>query len=405
MNNKKIIQLIICLILVASVLCTLLFAGNESGTNTEAEQHFQRANELHINDDYDAAIAEYEAVIQLSPNSKIAQNAQYWIGQLYFEIRQFDAALSSFQKLLDDYPASTIIPSTRTMIERVQQAKLKESLFEAVTKGDIEQVKKLISEGADVNAENSRIYNRTPLHIAAYEGHKDIAELLISIGADIGAKDIEGCTPIYWAVVRGNKEIVDLLITADADVSDAPIFSVMSARNSNRDIVELLIKAGANVPPLQLAAYRGNLQEVSRLLQEGIPVDSQNDFIGTALHTAAAGDQLKVAELLISRGADINANLKNDLGPTPLHIAVNRSHLDMAEFLIGKGAEVNADDDGNITPLHHAAWNGNLDIAKLLISNGADINMKNNSGATPLITAASRRRKEMSRLNIAPPQR
>ena len=129
MNNKKIIQISVCLVLVASILCTLLFAGNESGTNTEAEQHFQRANELHISADYDAAITEYEAVIQLSPNTKIAQNAQYWIGQLYFEIRQFDAALTAFQKILNEYPASTIIPSTNTMIERVQQAQKKVRRF------------------------------------------------------------------------------------------------------------------------------------------------------------------------------------------------------------------------------------------------------------------------------------
>ena len=308
MNNKRSISLTICWILVVVLgLCLLSFADNESGTNIKAEQHFQKANELHILADYDAAITEYETVISLSPNNKIAKNAQYWIGQLYLESGQFDAALTAFQKLLDEYPASMIIPSTKLMIERVQQAKKSESLFEAVKKGDVERIKKLISEGADVNAKSNRIYNRTPLHIAAYEGHTHVVELLLSIGADIMAKDNEGCTPMYWAAVRGNKRIVELLITAGVDIGDMSIFSVMTARNSNREIAELLVKAGAKVPPLQLAAYRGNLQEITRLLQEGPDVDSRNDFPGTALHTAVAGGQQQVAAFLISRGADVNA--------------------------------------------------------------------------------------------------
>ena len=141
MNNKKLISLSICWILVALPgLCVLSFAGNESGTNTEVEQHFEKANELRKLADYDAAIAEYEIVISLSPNSKIAQDAQYWIGQSYFGAGQFDAALAAFQKLLDEYPASTIIPSTKLMIERVQRAKKNISLFEAARDGDIEQV-------------------------------------------------------------------------------------------------------------------------------------------------------------------------------------------------------------------------------------------------------------------------
>ncbi|MEJ2700829.1 MAG: tetratricopeptide repeat protein, partial [Sedimentisphaerales bacterium] len=111
-------------------LCALSYADNKTETNPEAEQHFQKANELQILADYDAAIAEYQTVISLSPNSKIAQNAQYWIGQLYFQSKRFDAALSAFEKLLDEYPESRTIPATTLMIQRVQQAKKNRSLFE-----------------------------------------------------------------------------------------------------------------------------------------------------------------------------------------------------------------------------------------------------------------------------------
>ena len=173
MNNKRLIALTISWILVVVPgLCVLSFADAESGTNTEAQQHFERANELRKLADHDGAITEYEKVISLSPNSKIAQDAQYWIGQSYFGAGQFDAALSAFQKLLDEYPTSTIIPSTKSMIERVQQAKKNKLLFEAVKKGDIEQVKLLISKGADVNVHGKK--GGTPLHSAAWKGHKDV---------------------------------------------------------------------------------------------------------------------------------------------------------------------------------------------------------------------------------------
>lgn len=51
-------------------------------------------------------------------------------------------------------------------------------LHQAAEKGDIDQVQSHISQGADVNAKDDR--NSTPLHYAAWKGHKDVAQLLIA---------------------------------------------------------------------------------------------------------------------------------------------------------------------------------------------------------------------------------
>ena len=56
---------------------------------------------------------------------------------------------------------------------------------------------------------------RSPLHSAAYEGHKKIAELLIAKGADVNAKGYDGSTPLHSAT----KEVVELLIANGADVN------------------------------------------------------------------------------------------------------------------------------------------------------------------------------------------
>jgi TolA-binding protein len=116
--KKEAIFLILPVILAAGVL-----ADTTSPANKEAEQHFEKANELLNRMDYEGAIAEYSKVIDLSSGDKAAQDAQYWIGQSQFRAGQFDAAKATFAKLIEQYPASAIIPVTKLMVERVEQAK------------------------------------------------------------------------------------------------------------------------------------------------------------------------------------------------------------------------------------------------------------------------------------------
>ena len=79
----------------------------------------------------------------------------------------------------------------------------------AALRGRKETAKLLISSGADVNAKN--VEGGTPFHLAAEEGQQQIVELLISKKADINARDNKGKTPLDWAATWGLKEIADLL--------------------------------------------------------------------------------------------------------------------------------------------------------------------------------------------------
>ena len=73
---------------------------------------------------------------------------------------------------------------------------------------------------------------------------------------------------------------------------------------------------------------------------------------------------------------------------SPLMQAAGEGHTDIAELLLERGAEVNAEDGcGNWTPLHYAAHAGNLKMARLLLAHGADVNSVRCSSATPLITS------------------
>lgn len=139
---KTIAFLPIRILLMLIILFIILVSGlavDASEIKTKAQQHFEKANELLKSMEYEAAIAEYGKVINLSSNSKIAQNAQYWIGQTHFRAGRFDAAQETFAKLIEKYPVSAIVPVTKLMVERVKQAKKSEEarrvLSDAVDEG------------------------------------------------------------------------------------------------------------------------------------------------------------------------------------------------------------------------------------------------------------------------------
>ena len=73
-----------------------------------------------------------------------------------------------------------------------------------------------------------------------------------------------------------------------------------------------------------------------------------------------------------------------------LHYAAGEGRKEIAELLIAKGADVDAKDEEEWTPLHSAAYVGNKEIVELLIAKGADLNAKDDDGKTPLDRATGK---------------
>ncbi len=122
------------------------------------------------------------------------------------------------------------------------------SIHEAANEGNIEAVKQHIAAGTNVNARH-KSGGLTPLHYAVARGHKEVAELLITKGADVNAKSNTGWTPLHGAAWTGHKEIVELLIAEDADVnakertfSHTPLDSAIDFEEP--EIADLLRKHG-----------------------------------------------------------------------------------------------------------------------------------------------------------------
>lgn len=123
-----------------------------------------------------------------------------------------------------------------------------QDVFEAARSGDMNAMESLCGSTPDIlNAANKEGY--TPLMLAAYYGHEDMAVYLVKNGAVIDGKSKYG-TPIMAATVKNNENIVDLLLShgADPNIQDtngktALLYCSTFGINT---IAEKLLKAGAN---------------------------------------------------------------------------------------------------------------------------------------------------------------
>lgn len=148
--------------------------------------------------------------------------------------------------------------------------------------------------------------------------------------------------------------------------------------------------------PLLAAASKGYKEAAELLLAKGADVNAKDEDGVTPLYKAALMGHKDMAELLLAHGA--NVNLKDENGVTPLYKAAEEGHKDVAELLLDKGADVNAMSKNGGTPLYEAAESGSKEVVELLLARGADVNAKNGSGETPLHAAAENGHKDVAEL-------
>jgi len=158
-------------------------------------------------------------------------------------------------------------------------------------------------------------------------------------------------------------------------------------------------KTDADGTEFLAAAGNGDLAKVRLLLDRNPNLAfSKNRDGSTALHYAASYGFLEIAELLLTKNADVNA--KNSTGDTPLHYASSSGHKDIAELLLSNKANADIGDGIGRTALYDAAAGGRIEEVRILLAAKADENTGTLHGYTPLSAAAARGREDVVRLLI-----
>lgn len=132
------------------------------------------------------------------------------------------------------------------------------AIHDAAKSGDLEQVQKLVINGADVNEKAVR--DETPLIIAALAGNGEIVNYLLQRGADIDARNASGLSVLHAAAYTGHADIVSLLVAKGANVNDASNrFEVtplhVASEENHIETVQALLSHGANPSAIEINGY------------------------------------------------------------------------------------------------------------------------------------------------------
>lgn len=180
-------------------------------------------------------------------------------------------------------------------------------------------------------------YGRTPLVVAAANGHVEVVRLVLRRGADPEKSDPNGGTPLFWAANNGHLAVVELLLDTGLDLDRTTKSIYLSGNGPN------------------------NRHSVSENILESL------------------GSSLRLRMRATSKSID---------GSTALAAAAARGHLEIVRLLLARGANFDKADAHGATPLHEAAAHGHLQLVNLLLDGGADCTKPDCYGATPLIRAA-----------------
>ncbi len=263
----------------------------------------------------------------------------------------------------------------------------------AACKNSVNVAQLLLSIGADIDIRCDQ--NWTPLHYAVSAGQYDMVRFLVDQGASILAKDNNVKTPLRIVNELGNTEVANFLRAK----LDKYLFSAIERKDIRK--VSDFLDGGANIEakginnqtPLCVASCKGNLYVLKLLLSRNAKVNVQDDSRKTPLHYAAREGHSDVAELLLGRGTMIDA--EDCFGMAPLHYAAYHNRKNMVSFLIKQDAKIEAVDKEAKTPLHYAAGKGHLDVAELLLDRGAIIDAEDRFGMAPLHYAACYNREDV----------
>jgi len=291
-------------------------------------------------------------------------------------------------------------------------------LWWAVDKNYIDIVKLLIESGANVNKPSQS--GKMPLMIAADNRKVDIVKILLNAGADTNLVDKSSHrTALDYALnstntkathvpneIRKRKEIAKLLIENGADINatnrDGTTILMTACLVEDLKFIKNLHKAGAEIhkitdngSALNYAAMRGEPEIINYLVDNGLKLETKNYFGETPLLLAAKRARIDGIKELVKLGADVSA--LNNKGESALHLVAKRYDVfgdmpivPMINLLIkfGVNPNIRAENDTHFTALIRAAQKGYSDRVEALLEGGAKVDLHSGLGDTALMWAA-----------------
>ena len=288
------------------------------------------------------------------------------------------------------------------------------ALHWAAMRSNVELTETLIYAGANLEAV-TRLGQHTPLHVASKSGQETVVKALLTAGSSPHALTSSGVTALHLAARAGNAEAVVALLDAGADVnaqeSNWGQTPLMFAAASNRlGPVNVLMERGADLetstrvvdlPAVDVVdrAAAQRRKEVLDGFRVAAPLHEQQGWRPTASQVQAA---IRAARTVQAFPQTAERNKEDGSLPTPraytervgtqggltalLH-AARQGHTETALALLYAGADINHVSGDNTTPLQIATMNGHFDLALRLIERGADPDIATDGGAAPLFAA------------------
>jgi ankyrin repeat protein/beta-lactamase regulating signal transducer with metallopeptidase domain len=278
-----------------------------------------------------------------------------------------------------------------------------DSFVKQAAEGDTIAIKTFLAAGMNINARSEKNY--TALMKAAEMGHTETVQALLAAGANPNLANTENYSALMLAAWKGDVPTMKVLIAGGADVDlklgpNEETALIAAASYGQREAVSLLLdnrasidaKSTARGTALIAAACAGRVDTARTLADRGADVNTRSAQLQTALGCAAQQRNVEFIQFLLDKGADVNLTTYRSY--SPLHHALDTGReMDRdkatasAQLLIRRGANVNALADNGITPLDQAVQNRLLEGVRALLDKGANPN-KGGSGL-PLTWALS----------------